>query len=60
MATGQLTIDLRALRANWQALDNASAPGVATGACVKADGYGLGADAVVRALSAQGCRRFYV
>ncbi len=60
MATGQLTIDLSEIRANWRALDALSAPDVVTGACVKADGYGLGAADVARALAAEGCRRFYV
>lgn len=60
MATGHLTIDLSAIRANWRALDAMSGPDVVTGACVKADGYGLGAADVARALAAEGCQRFYV
>ena len=60
MATGTLTIDLDALTANWRALDAASGPGTETGAVVKADGYGLGAAHVVRALARAGARRFFV
>lgn len=58
MATGQLHIDLHAICANWRALAERSR--VATGACVKADGYGLGAGPVSKALYSAGCRRFYV
>ncbi|GGL67384.1 alanine racemase [Wenxinia marina] len=58
MASGQLTIDLSAIAANWQALDALTA--CETGAVVKADGYGLGADRVARTLAHAGCRRFFV
>ena len=55
----RLTIDTAALAANWRML--ARAPGaVATGAAVKADGYGLGAVAAVRTLVRAGCREFFV
>ncbi len=60
MATGTLTVDLDALVANWRALDALSGAGVETGACVKADGYGLGAARVARALAGAGVRRFFV
>ncbi|MEM9973777.1 MAG: alanine racemase [Pseudomonadota bacterium] len=60
MATGTLTVDLDALVANWRALDAQSGAGVETGACVKADGYGLGSARVARALAAAGVRRFFV
>ncbi len=53
-----LEIDLSAITANWRALD-ALGPAV-TGAAVKADGYGLGAAEVARALHQEGCRRFFV
>jgi alanine racemase len=59
MADGLLTIDLGALVANWRALA-ARAPGAQPGAVVKADGYGLGADRVARALAAAGTRAFFV
>lgn len=58
MATGTLSIDLDALVANWRALDAMS--GGETGACVKADGYGLGVDRVGHALAGAGVRTFFV
>ncbi|MGH1331677.1 MAG: alanine racemase [Paracoccaceae bacterium] len=60
MATGILHIDLSALADNWRALDRASASHVQTAAVVKADGYGLGAARVARALAQAGARRFFV
>ncbi|QDC10199.1 alanine racemase [Oceanicola sp. D3] len=60
MGTGQLTIDLDAIAANWTALDAASGSGTETGAVVKANGYGLGAARVARALAHAGARRFFV
>ncbi|MGC9368962.1 MAG: alanine racemase [Paracoccaceae bacterium] len=60
MATGSLTIDLDALVRNWKALDAKSGSGVETAAVVKADGYGLGAARVARALARAGARRFFV
>lgn len=54
-----LTIDLGRLKTNYriicEQLDGAEAAAV-----VKADGYGLGALEVSRALAEQGCRRFFV
>jgi alanine racemase len=58
MSTGTLTIDLDAVVANWRALAKLSAG--ETAAVVKADGYGLGAGRVARALARVGCRRFFV
>lgn len=60
MATGTLTIDLDALAANWRALDALSDGGCQTAAVIKADGYGLGAGRVARALAKAGARRFFV
>jgi alanine racemase len=60
MATGSLTIDLDALVRNWKALDAKTGSGVETAAVVKADGYGLGAGRVARALARAGARRFFV
>ncbi len=59
--TGQpvLTIDLTAIAANWRDLAARGAPGAVAGV-VKADGYGLGAIEVARALRAAGCRHFFV
>jgi alanine racemase len=54
-----LTIDLAAVVANWRLLQH-TAGGVTTAAVVKADGYGLGAVPVARALAAAGCRTFFV
>ncbi len=54
-----LTIDLDAVAANYRDLTARVAPGVC-GAAVKADGYGLGARPVARALWAAGCRDFFV
>lgn len=54
-----LTIDLGAVRENYRRLrarlDAAHCAGV-----VKADGYGLGAEPVARALIAEGCNTFFV
>ena len=58
MGAGKLTINLSALVANWRTLDAATQ--VETGAVVKADGYGLGAGTVARALARAGARRFFV
>ena len=60
MANATLSIDLDALCANWQALNEISDDRVETGAVVKADGYGLGAARVARALMRAGVRRFFV
>lgn len=60
MGTATLEIDLGALTANWQALDALSAAETETAAVVKADGYGLGASRVARALTRIGVRKFFV
>lgn len=52
-------IDLDALAANYRLLAARSKPAEAA-AVVKADAYGLGLEPVARALSAAGCRRFFV
>lgn len=54
-----LQIDLGAIVANWKALA-ARAPGARAAAVVKADGYGLGAPRVARALYDAGARVFFV
>jgi alanine racemase len=54
-----LTVDLGAVAGNWRLLRDRAAPGAAAGV-VKADGYGLGAAPVARALLAAGCRHFFV
>ncbi len=55
----RLRLDAQALAANWRWLAARSA-GAACGAAVKADGYGLGARAVVARLAKAGCRDFFV
>ena len=58
MSTGFLSVDLNALTTNWRALDAKS--DARTGAVVKADGYGLGAAKVARALQRAGVTQFFV
>src|SRR5271169_6397939 len=58
-AGGVLEIDLAGIVANWRYLARQVAP-AACAAVVKADAYGLGAQAVATALAAGGCRRFFV
>ncbi len=58
-AGGVLEIDLAGIVANWLYLSRQVAP-AACAAVVKADAYGLGAQAVAPALAAAGCRRFFV
>ncbi|WP_322964429.1 alanine racemase [Sphingomonas fuzhouensis] len=55
----RLRVDRDALQSNWQALDRMSGA-AACGAAVKANGYGLGATLVARALAETGCRDFFV
>lgn len=55
----RLIIDGGALIANWRRLARESGS-AECGAAVKADGYGLGADPVVRRLAEAGCRHFFV
>lgn len=54
-----LHLDSGALKANWHWLARKSGP-AACGAAIKADGYGLGALAVLEHLKAAGCRDFFV
>ena len=54
----RLRLDSSALVANWRWLQRTA--GVAAGAAVKADGYGLGAREVARLLMEAGCRDFFV
>lgn len=55
----RLRLDSEALVANWRWLA-AQSGGAACGAAIKADGYSLGARAVMRHLAAAGCREFFV
>jgi alanine racemase len=54
-----LEIDLGVIVANWRLLAGRVAP-AACAAVVKANGYGLGAQPVAKALAAAGCRLFFV
>jgi alanine racemase len=54
-----ITIDLGRIASNWRALAACVEPAECA-AVVKADAYGLGAAHVVPALSAAGCRTFFV
>lgn len=58
-ARGVLAIDLAQIAANWKALSDHVAPANCA-AVVKADAYGLGADRVIPALAAVGCRVLFV
>ena len=58
-AGGLLTIDLDALAANFRHLRGLAATALCA-AVVKADGYGLGAEAVAARLQAEGCRHFFL
>ncbi|HEV2337148.1 MAG TPA: alanine racemase [Stellaceae bacterium] len=54
-----LDIDLAGIVENWRLLARHAAPALCT-AVVKANGYGLGAVPVARALLTAGCRMFFV
>jgi alanine racemase len=55
----RLRLDSGALLSNWRWLRDAGG-GTACGAAIKADGYGTGAQEVMRRLTAAGCRDFFV
>ena len=59
MNSPEAKIDVAAVVANWRMLASL-APEADAAAVVKADGYGLGAAPLARALARAGCRRFYV
>jgi alanine racemase len=56
---GILTIDLDAIVANWRKLEKTAVPAECA-AVIKADAYGCGVERVARALSAAGCKTFFV
>jgi alanine racemase len=58
LATARLTVDLGALKANWQHLAATGVP-AETAAVIKADGYGLGAEPIAKALWQAGARTFF-
>ena len=55
-----LRIDLNAISSNWRYIDSLSSATTTTAAMVKANGYGLGAEEVVTALTRAGCTEFFV
>lgn len=55
----RLTIDLNALKQNWQDL-NARVGAAECAAAVKGNGYGIGLEQAVAALTRAGCRSFFV
>jgi alanine racemase len=58
-ATGVLSVDLDAIRANWRKLEKTAVPAECS-AVVKADAYGCGLEPVARALTDAGCKTFFV
>jgi alanine racemase len=56
---GILTVDLGAIVSNWQDLGRRATPSECA-AVIKADGYGCGIEPVAHALTAAGCRTFFV
>src|ERR1700744_183160 len=57
--TGVLTVDLDAIIANWRKLEKTAVPAECA-AVVKADAYGCGIEPVAKALTAAGCKTFFV
>jgi alanine racemase len=57
--TGVLTVDLDAIVANWRKLEKTAVPAECAGV-IKANAYGCGIAPVARALSAAGCKSFFV
>jgi alanine racemase len=55
-----LSVDLDAIAGNWLMIKSRLATGCRSAAVLKADGYGLGAVPIARALSKAGCTRFFV
>ena len=57
--TTTLYVNLQAVKNNWQRLNDLSGPACQTGAVIKANGYGMGMEAVAIALYQAGCRLFF-
>lgn len=55
-----LTVDLDAIVGNWRTIRSRLASGCRAAAVLKADGYGLGAAPIARALRYAGCTRFFI
>ena len=58
--TGELTVDLRAIADNWKLIRSNLNSGIACGAVVKANAYGLGVDRIAPRIYKAGCRHFFV
>ncbi len=58
--SGELVVDLHAIRQNYKIIDSKSDISCETGVCVKANAYGLGIEQVARALYDEGARSFFV
>ena len=56
----KLTVNLDAIVSNWQKIDVLVGDSVEVGAVVKANAYGLGAEAIVPVLKRAGCKTFFV
>ena len=57
--TTTLSINLQAVKNNWQKLDRLSHSSCKTGAVIKANGYGMGMTQISSTLYQAGCRVFY-
>jgi alanine racemase len=55
-----LLVDLDAIAGNWLTIRSRLASGCRAAAVLKADGYGLGAAPIARALRRAGCTRFFI
>src|SRR5579859_2905424 len=55
-----LFVDLDAIVGNWLTIRSRLASGCRASAVLKADGYGLGAAPIARALHQAGCTRFFI
>ena len=58
-SSSRLHINLQAIAHNYRFLDAQTGPSTQTAAAVKANGYGLGMEAVSTALYQAGCRLFF-
>ena len=59
LASATLSVDLKVLQDNWRLLAG-QCSSTECAATVKCDGYGLGIEAVARALAKAGCKTFFV
>ena len=59
-AGAELTVDLAAIRCNYQKLKSKLAQGAELGAVIKADAYGLGVSKIASSLVCAGCKTYFV